>query len=222
MGNETEIKLKIDDPRAFQRALKRLGARLANPDSLRVREENILFDTADSSLAKAGQLLRIRTELCNTRGKRQSGQRVLLTFKRPVDESSNREAAVLHRSYKVREELELEVTDGATLGRILSGLGLKGWFRYEKYRTTYKLPPAKAWAQGLLIELDETPIGTFVELEGPEPAIDRTAAEFGFSKRDYIVKNYLLLYLEDCKRRGEPARDMVFPLASSGQKSRSR
>ena len=222
MGNETEIKLKIDDPRVFQRALKRLGARLAHPDSLRVREENILFDTADSSLAKAGQLLRIRTELRNTKGKRQAAQRVLLTFKRPVDESTNREAAVLHRSYKVREELELEVTDGATLGRILSALGMKGWFRYEKYRTSYKLPPAKAWAKGLLIELDETPIGTFVELEGPEPAIDRAAAELGFSKRDYIVKNYLLLYLEECKRRGEPARDMVFPLASRGQKSRSR
>lgn len=222
MGNETEIKLKIDDARAFQRALKRLGARLVTPDSLRVREENILFDSADSSLAKAGQLLRIRTELRNAKGKRRPSPRVLLTFKGPVDESSNREAAVLHRSYKVREELELEVTDGATLSRILFGLGLKGWFRYEKYRTTYKLPTAKAWAKGLLIELDETPIGTFAELEGPEPAIDRAAAELGFSKADYIVKNYLLLYLEECKRRGEPARDMVFPAAPSRQKSRSR
>jgi adenylate cyclase class 2 len=221
MGNETEIKLKINDPRAFQRALKRLGARLATPDSLRVREENILFDTADSHLAKAGQLLRIRTEL-RTKGKRHAGQRVLLTFKRPIDESTNREAAVLHRSYKVREELELELTDGATLSSIFSGLGLKGWFRYEKYRTTYKLGPGKAWAKGLLIEFDETPIGIFVELEGPEPAIDRAAAEFGFSKRDYVVKNYLLLYLEECKRRGEPARDMVFAAAASGQKSPSR
>ena len=222
MGNETEIKLKIDDPRAFQRALKRLGARPATSDSIRVREENILFDTADSSLAKAGQLLRIRTELRNPKGKRLAGQRVLLTFKRPIDESTNREAAVFHRSYKVREELELAVTDGATLGRIFSGLGLKGWFRYEKYRSTYKLPAAKAWAKGLLIEFDETPIGIFAELEGPEPAIDRAAAELGFSKRDYIVKNYLLLHLEDCKRRGEPARDMLFPPASSDQKSRPR
>jgi len=218
MSNETEVKLKINDPRALQRALKRLGARPANPRNARVREENLLFDTSDSSLAKAGQLLRIRTELADGKGKKAAAQRVVVTFKRPVDESSHREAAFLHRNYKVREELELEVTDGPMLGRIFAGLGLKGWFRYEKFRTTYKLPPSKAWAKGLLVELDETPIGTFVELEGPESAIDRAATELGYSKRDYITKNYLLLYLEDCKRRGEPARDMVFPVEKSARR----
>jgi adenylate cyclase, class 2 len=218
MSNETEVKLKIDDQRALQRALKRLGARPSNPRNARVREENLLFDTSDSSLAKAGQLLRIRTELAEGKGKKTAAQRVLVTFKRPVDEPSHRQAAFLHRNYKVREELELEVTDGSMLGRIFAGLGLKGWFRYEKYRTTYKLPSSKAWAKGLLIEVDETPIGTFVELEGPEPAIDRAATELGFSKHDYITKNYLLLYLEDCKRRGEPARDMVFPAEKSGRR----
>jgi adenylate cyclase, class 2 len=220
MGNETEVKLKIEDLRAFQRALKRLGARPAVRGRERVREENILFDTAESSIAKAGQLLRIRTELPDVKRKKAAAPRFLVTFKRPIDEPSNREAAFLHRNYKVREELELEVSDGAALGRIFAGLGMRGWFRYEKLRTTYKLPAAKAWAKGLLIELDETPIGMFVELEGPEEAIDRAAVELGFSKHDYILKNYLLLYLEDCKRRGEPARDMVFP--PSGVKSRLR
>ena len=219
MGNETEIKLKIEDPRALQRALKRLGARPLSKDHVRVREENILFDTPDSSIAKAGQLLRIRSEQANGKGRGVAAQRFLVTFKRPLEDPSHREAAVLHRNYKVREELELEVRDGAMLGRIFAGLGMKGWFRYEKLRTTYKLPSSKAWAKGLLIDVDETPIGTFVELEGPEEAIDRAAAELGFSKSDYIVKNYLLLYLEDCKRRGEPARDMVFPPAP---KSRPR
>jgi len=50
---------------------------------------------------------------------------------------------------------------------------MSGWFRYEKYRTTFRLPDSNAWANGLLIELDETPIGTFVELEGPpRPSIE--------------------------------------------------
>jgi len=222
MGNETEIKLKVKDPRVFQRALKRLGARPATRGSVRVREENILFDTASSSLAKAGQLLRIRTELTDGKGRLPKARRILLTFKRPVEESTNRDAAVLHRSYKVREELELEVTDGAMLGRIFAGLGMKGWFRYEKLRTTYKLPPAKAWAKGLLIELDETPIGTFVELEGPESAIDRAASELGYSKAEYITKNYLVLYLEECKRRGEPPSDMVFASSAAAKKAQSR
>lgn len=61
-----------------------------------------------------------------------------------------------------------------------------------------------------MIEVDETPIGAFVELEGPSAAIDRAAQELGFDKRDYIVKNYLALYVEDCRRQGKEPKDMVF------------
>ena len=94
---------------------------------------------------------------------------------------------------------------------------MSGWFRYEKYRTTFCLPVSKAWAKGLLIELDETPIGTFVELEGPAAAIDRAATEMGFSRRDYVLKNYLTLYVEYCLRKGEQPAHMLFskPVPSS-------
>ena len=220
MSNETEIKLKITDLKAFERKLKRLGARPVLRGITRVREENLLFDTPNGQLAKQGQLLRIRVEEPDAAGKKRGAatRRTLLTFKRPLEETSNRESAMLRRDYKVREEFELEVSDGATLGKIFAALGMNGWFRYEKYRTTYKLPPAKAWAKSLLIELDETPIGTFVELEGPAEAIDRSAAELGFSKRDYILKNYLLLYVEDCRLRGEQPKDMLFPPVKSRRK----
>ena len=83
-------------------------------------------------------------------------------------------------------------------------------FHYEKYRTTFQLPATKPWAKGLLIELDETPIGTFMELEGPPRAIDRAAKELGFSKRDYILTNYVSLFADDCRRRGRKMGDMVF------------
>jgi|SRR5882724_1337562 len=220
MSNETEIKLKIDDIKAFDRKLKRLGARPALKGAVRVREENLLFDTPDGQLAKNGQLLRIRMEDLDPAGKKtnSSTRRILLTFKRPIAETTNRESAALRRDYKVREELELEVADGATLGKIFAGLGMNGWFRYEKYRTTYKLPASKTWAKNLLIELDETPIGAFVELEGPPEAIDRGATELGFSKRDYILKNYLLLYVEDCRKRGVQPSDMLFPPQKSRRK----
>ena len=105
----------------------------------------------------------------------------------------------------------MEVTDAATLATIFEGLGMAGWFRYEKYRTTFRLPASKAWARGLLIELDETPIGTYVELEGPAGAIDRAAIELGYSKRDYVLKNYLTLYLEACRSKGIEPVHMVFP-----------
>ena len=214
MAKETEIKLRITDVRAFHRALKRIGARPAGPGSSKVHEENVIFDTPQGGLAKHGQLLRIRTATPEVRGKSRttgSKQRAVLTFKQPmVHPAGAGMESVSHGSYKVRDEIELEVTDPGNLARIFEGLGMSGWFRYEKYRTTFRLPASKAWANGLLIELDETPIGTFVELEGPASAIDRAAEDLGFTKHDYVLKNYLRLYMEDCRRRGEQPRDMVF------------
>jgi adenylate cyclase class 2 len=211
MAKETEIKLKISDLPAFHRALKRMGAVLAGPGTSKVHEENVIFDTPQGGLANHGQLLRIRTETLVVRGKShapRAKQRVVLTFKRPAGAGPENPS---DGSHKVREEIEVEVADAGNLTRIFEGLGMKGWFQYEKYRTTFRMPSSKAWAKGLLIELDETPIGTFVELEGPAPAIDRTAQELGFSKHDYILKNYLRLYMEDCRRKGEEPGHMVFP-----------
>jgi len=214
MARETEIKLRISDVPAFRRALKRIGARLAGPGTSKVHEENVVFDTPQGGLAKHGQLLRIRTETPELRGESKttaSKQRVVLTFKQPMARPASAGAEnASFGPYKVREEIEVDVAEAGNLTRIFEGLGMKGWFRYEKYRTTFRMPASKAWARGLLIELDETPIGTFVELEGPAAAIDRAAEELGFSKHDYVLKNYLRLYMEDCRRKGREPSHMVF------------
>ena len=215
MAHETEIKLKISDVRAFHRVLKRMGARPAGKGPERVHEQNVIFDTPDGGLAKHGQLLRIRTESPEEQGKaktKNSKQRVVLTFKQPIAGAAAGSARQLRRGqYKVRDETELEVSDAGSLSRIFEGLGMSGWFRYEKYRSTFQLPKSKTWARGLLIEIDETPIGTFVELEGPAEAIDRAATELGFSRNDYVLKNYLVLYMEECRRKGEQPTHMLFP-----------
>jgi adenylate cyclase class 2 len=215
VARETEIKLKINNERGFRRVLKKLGAHPLGVGTGRVHEENVIFDTPQGGLAKHGQLLRIRIETPETRGRtkrEQAKQRVVLTFKRPIVRPAAGDGAeVSHGLHKVREEIEVEVTDAAKLTEIFEGLGMSGWFSYEKYRTTFQLPASRAWAKGLLIELDETPIGTFVELEGPATAIDRAADELGYSKRDYVLKNYLVLYMEECRRKGEQPRRMVFP-----------
>jgi adenylate cyclase, class 2 len=215
MARETEIKLKIHDLPAFHRALQRMGARLAGPGTSKVHEENVIFDTPQSTLAGRDELLRIRTETPITPGESHRNgtkPRVILTFKRPIDQPSNgRGAVILPDQYKIREEIEVELTDATNLTRIIEGLGMRGWFRYEKYRTTYRLPDSEGWAAGLLIELDETPVGTFVELEGSAGAIDRAADALGFTKQDYVLMSYLGLYLEECRRKGARPADMVFP-----------
>ena len=209
MARETEIKLRIADLAGFHRTLRKLGARSVAPGGERVHERNILFDTATEQLKKRGQLLRIRMEAPAARGKLgKHTQRVLLTFKGPVGTRETRDSD--RGAHKVREELELHVSDGGALAGIFRGLGMLPWFRYEKFRTTYRLRQAQRWAKGLLIELDETPVGTFLELEGPARAIDRAAKALGFAKRDYIVANYFVLYREECRRRGQKPGDMLF------------
>ncbi len=214
MAHEREIKLKIEDIKAFRRLLRKLGAEPVGAGQGRVHEENVIFDTPQGGLAKHGQLLRIRTETLEgsgKSGKQRAKRRVVLTFKRPVARSAAADGKQLSAGpHKLREEIEMEVTDAATLATIFEGLGMAGWFRYEKYRTTFRLPASQAWARGLLIELDETPIGTYVELEGPAGAIDRAAIELGYSKRDYVLKNYLTLYVDACRSKGIEPVHMVF------------
>lgn len=232
MPQETEIKLKITDAKALALALKKLKAELLSKARPKVHEMNVLFDHPDGTLAGRGELLRVRTETAGplSAGKSRKSragksgqtnwqQRVVLTYKRPTQEDdpetiSGRGVA----KYKIREELELELSNAGTISKILEGLGMDGWFRYEKYRATYQLPKSARWAKGLLIELDETPVGTFVELEGPIPAIDRAAAALGFSKKDYIAKSYLQLYLESEQGRGERPRQMLFAPAKPPRK----
>jgi adenylate cyclase class 2 len=210
MPEETEIKLRIGDIEAFQKALQRMGAREVGLG--RVHELNVVFDTAEGGLRRKGQLLRIRTATRVAKGEAGGGkQRFLLTFKRPTPQQlADAESGQGHAWHKVREEIEVEVTEATILSKIFEGLGMWGRFRYEKYRTTYEIGGSKQWGKGLLIEVDETPIGVFAELEGPPEAIDRAAQELGFSKEDYVVSNYFELYMEDCRAKGQKPGDMVY------------
>ncbi len=80
-------------------------------------------------------------------------------------------------------------------------------FHYEKFRTTYALPGV----HGLKIDLDETPVGTYLELEGSVAGIDRAACRLGYGRKDYITETYGSLYLAACRRRGQKPGDMLFP-----------
>ena len=209
MAKEREIKLRIKDVAALGQSLQSLGARIV---TARVHEHNLIFDTPDFALAKREQLLRLRSESAITpRGTASlPPRRFLLTFKEPATTPIAKREIERHQ---VREETELEISDPHALAKILEKLGLRAWFQYEKFRTTYRLPGAQNWAKGLLIELDQTPIGEFLELEGPAKAIDRAAHALGFQKRDYILSNYLVLYREHCNQQKKEPRHMLFGAA---------
>ena len=185
---EIEIKLKVEGPRALKQLLKECGFEVVKR---RHFEGNVVFDFRDSRLCRSRSLLRLRTE----------GRRYILTFKGPPRASA---------FYKVRTEIETEVEDEGTLQRIFEALGLRSIFRYEKYRTAYAEKGRRKTEGTPLLVYDETPIGPYVELEGPVRWIDRTARRLGYQKRDYMTSSYAALYQDYCRQNGTKARDMVF------------
>ena len=183
---ETEIKLAFPSPKDALRALGSVGAVESRP---RVFEDNVLFDLDDERLARSGRLLRLR----------RAGADAVVTYKGAAEAG--------HR-HKVREEVEVRVDDPEEMDRIFRGIGLAARYRYQKYRTTFELPD-------LEIALDETALGTFIELEGEPEAIDRVAAALGRTPGDYLTATYRELQEKDAAVRGVEAGDLLYPKDAS-------
>jgi len=62
------------------------------------------------------------------------------------------------------------------------------------------------------VALDETPIGLFLELEGPEDWIDSTATRLGFAETDYITSSYSSLYQDYLPLHPGAPSNMVFQI----------
>lgn len=205
-NREIEIKLHIFDVAALLRGLRRTGAESKG----RVFEQNTIYDRPDSAFRRTGRLLRLRLETPAPRTTpratpalvrpRVRPSRAVLTAKAPPEVGTQRAARA---RYKERLERELVVRQPIPWTRTLRLLGLRPSFIYEKFRTTFKLP-------GLHLDLDETPIGTFLELEGSPPDIDHAARALGFTPKDYIKGTYWDVYAADCRRRGRAIKNMVF------------
>jgi adenylate cyclase class 2 len=180
MAFEREVKLRFE---SAEDARTRILASGATPLRGRRLQEDCLLDTSDNALYQRRSALRVRSE----------NGKSLLTFKGPVQPST----------VKVREEHETVVADGEVLLTILRELGWSVWFRYEKYREEFA-------AVDVVIAIDETPIGVFVEIEGPEEHIHSAAASLGRGANDYLTSSYRALYLDHCQAADIRPGDMLF------------
>jgi adenylate cyclase class 2 len=186
---ETEIKLRCEGgAEAARRILYERGYPLVEP---RLFEANQLFDRPGGELQRSNQLIRLR----------RTGTRAIVTYKGPT----------LGGPHKSREEIEFDASDADAFTRVLERLGYRPGFRYEKFRTKF----AAAGEPGF-ITLDETPIGVFLELEGPPEWIDRSAADLGFAPAQYLTASYASLYREHRQTHDTAPQDMIFP---EGRKS---
>jgi adenylate cyclase, class 2 len=179
-NKEIEIKFRVADPRALGGRLRAAKFRLVTP---RTHEMNSLYDLPGQPLRKRGDLLRLR----------KYGKEWVLTHK-------SKGTAGRH---KVRVELETKVSDGPKMDAILRALNFQPTFRYEKFRAE--------WADGRgHVVIDETPIGTFGEIEGPARWIDRTAKQLGIRPADYLTDTYAGLFFAWKRRTRSAANEMTF------------
>jgi adenylate cyclase class 2 len=180
---EIEVKLRVQDVGQTAALLLTNGFLVVQP---RAFEANEVFDTPERVLRTERRLLRLR-EYAGV---------ATFTYKGTPEDGR----------YKSREELETVVSDPGALRQILERLGLRLFFRYEKFRTISQRPGELA---GLVV-LDETPIGVWLELEGTPEWIDRTAAQLGFSVQQYVTESYGGLWLKYCEEHAIDRPNMVF------------
>jgi adenylate cyclase class 2 len=189
---ETEIKLLWEGSAEDARALvERHGYKLSSPRTL---ESDQLFDLPSGALRQSDQVLRMRRTLSP-----ETGRRAMVTYK----------GCASREIYKSREEIEFDVSDPDAFTLVLERLGYYPGFRYEKYRTMFK-----AYGEPGLITIDETPIGIYLELEGPQAWIDSTAARLGFPAERFLTVSYAGLYREHLEQHPGGPADMTFDLGN--------
>jgi adenylate cyclase class 2 len=198
-GSSLEIEVKLSVASADE-ASRRLALLPAQARDARRFEDNDIYDTPDRALSGRHSLLRLR--VVEGRG--------VVTFKQKVE--SDLKA-------KVRAEVQTAVTSPDAMRRIFESLGFVRIYRYQKYRSYHEWTDPRSGAS-LAICLDETPIGVFMELEGPKESIDEAARRMGYSEADYIVEDYRALHLAWLKERALAETDMVFEGPAVGEPSR--
>jgi adenylate cyclase class 2 len=189
---ETEVKLRWNGtPQEARALIERYGYAVSVPRTL---ESDQLFDLPSTALQQSDQILRLRKTTSP-----EGATRAMVTYKGPATRDG----------YKSREEIEFDVSDPDTFTLVLHRLGYQPTFRYEKFRTQLR-----AAGEPGLITIDETPIGIYLEIEGPQDWIDSTAARLGLPKAQFLTASYARLYREYCGQHPEAPADMTFDLDS--------
>ena len=177
---EREIKLRVGSASGARATIVGAGGTLLR--ERRLQADSIL-DQPDNTLSNARCALRVRVE----------PDRCFLTYKGQPQPSR----------MKLREELETGVDNPLVLFALLERLGFTVCFRYEKYREEFALGD-------VVVAIDETPVGTFIEIEGSDEGIIHAAATLGYDPQQFIVASYRSLFEQQCLADGVAPGNMVF------------
>ena len=178
---EQEMKIPVPSLAQVRSRLQERAGRLLEPVAF---EDNWVLDDGDRSLAASGRLLRVR----------RFGTTCLITLKG---------AASFSGGVKTRTELETEVADADAALAILGGLGFGPVRRYQKRRETWSL-------ERVTVARDETPMGSFVELEGDGTVLAGVAGTLGLDPHQAARGTYLDLWTAFRAAHPGAPEDMVF------------
>ncbi len=183
---EQEMKIPVPSHAPLRERLAAAGAHLLHP---LVFEENWVLDDTAGTLAAAGRLLRVR----------RTGERALLTVKEP---------GTFIGGVKSRIERETAVASPEETLAILAALGFAPVRRYQKRRESWALA-------GVVVALDETPAGAFVEIEGPEVSLAAAAATLGLDPGTAVRGTYLDVWTAFRAAHPDAPAEMVFAGAAA-------
>lgn len=179
---EQEMKIQVAALRVVREHLAHRGGRCLHPSSL---EDNWVLDDQRRTLSASARLLRVR----------QTGHGCWLTLKEPGSFSGG---------VKSRIEIESSVESAEPVLAILAGLGFRPVRHYQKRREEWSL-------RQIVVALDETPMGDFVELEGPADLLPAAAADLGLDPLAAARGTYLDLWVAYRALHPDAPADMVFP-----------
>jgi adenylate cyclase class 2 len=103
---------------------------------------------------------------------------------------------------KSREEIETHIDDAEVGQALLAALGFRATFRSQKYREEFALGATR-------VAIDETPMGTYVEVEGAPADIEPATNRLGRSRADYILESYPALHAAWCHAEGREPGDAL-------------
>ncbi len=164
MGEETEVKIKIDSKELISSKLTEAGLSKVHD----YHERNIVIDK-DGKMKDSDKLLRLRT----------------------MDDGKSDEVFTYKGSrsgdLKTREEIEFSI-DIEKLSKVFDRLGYSTAFKYEKKRQVWKGDKLEV----VIDELPY--LGLFIEIEGGEEDIVDLLEELGLSSKEKITETYLELF----------------------------
>lgn len=162
MPAEVELKYQVTGFGIIRETLLEAGATVVHEEAL---EKNLVLDTIDGKIGKAGKLLRIR----------QYGDGVFVTFKEPVQPGPMKS--------RIENELKVDKSFNETL-ELFERIGCFSVYSYEKTREIWVCNDS-------FVCLDSLYFGMFVEIEADSrEKVAATADLLGFDPEKGLRQSY--------------------------------